>query len=234
MGFRFRKSMKVAPGVRVNFSKSGPSVSLGGKYGRTTINPGRGTVTNSARTGIPGLSYSETHKVGGSGHKSSAGGGSGGSVGTGCLKWFLILCFWPIVLPIWFYRSDIFSISKKARLGIIAAVFAGFILLGSILPEPVNDPDPTPAPTAVATVAPTPEPTEAPTPEPTEAPTPEPTQAPTAEPAAAVEEKQEMVWISDTGKRYHSNSSCSNMKNPRQVTLKEAEAMHLTPCKKCH
>ena len=31
MGFRFRKSVKLAPGVRMNFSKSGASWTLGGK-----------------------------------------------------------------------------------------------------------------------------------------------------------------------------------------------------------
>lgn len=44
----------------------------------------------------------------------------------------------------------------------------------------------------------------------------------------------DMVWISRTGKKYHRNSSCSNMKNPSQVTKSEAEAMGLTPCKKCY
>ncbi|WP_407933078.1 DUF4236 domain-containing protein, partial [Herbiconiux daphne] len=31
MGFRFRKSVKIMPGVRLNFSKSGMSTSIGGK-----------------------------------------------------------------------------------------------------------------------------------------------------------------------------------------------------------
>ena len=42
------------------------------------------------------------------------------------------------------------------------------------------------------------------------------------------------VWISNTGSKYHSRSSCSNMKNPSQVTLEDAQAMGYTPCKKCH
>ncbi len=45
---------------------------------------------------------------------------------------------------------------------------------------------------------------------------------------------EELVWISASGKKYHSNSSCSNMKNPWQVTVTEAERLGKTPCKKCY
>lgn len=44
----------------------------------------------------------------------------------------------------------------------------------------------------------------------------------------------DMVWIDNTGKKYHSKSSCSNMDAPYQVTKSEAEAMGRTPCKKCY
>lgn len=44
----------------------------------------------------------------------------------------------------------------------------------------------------------------------------------------------EMVWIPRTGKKYHCSSSCSNMKNPSQVTKSEAISMGYTPCKKCY
>lgn len=43
-----------------------------------------------------------------------------------------------------------------------------------------------------------------------------------------------MVWIPRTGKKYHRNSSCSNMKNPTQVTLEDAQARGYEPCKKCY
>ena len=43
-----------------------------------------------------------------------------------------------------------------------------------------------------------------------------------------------MVWIPETGSKYHSKSGCSGMKNPRQVTVSEAERMGYTPCKRCH
>jgi len=59
MGFRFRKSFKVAPGVRVNLGKKSASVSIGGKGARFTASTsGRRTST----VGIPGtgLSYSSS------------------------------------------------------------------------------------------------------------------------------------------------------------------------------
>lgn len=44
----------------------------------------------------------------------------------------------------------------------------------------------------------------------------------------------QMVWISGSGTKYHSRSSCSNMKNPWQVTVEEAQAQGRQPCKKCY
>ena len=42
------------------------------------------------------------------------------------------------------------------------------------------------------------------------------------------------VWIPQSGSKYHSNPSCSNMENPTQVTKEKAESMGFTPCKKCY
>ena len=59
MGWRFRKSVKIAPGVRVNFGKKSTSVSFGSKGFRTTYSSsGRKTTS----VGIPGtgISYSKT------------------------------------------------------------------------------------------------------------------------------------------------------------------------------
>ena len=57
MGFRFRKSVKIAPGVRMNFGKKGVGMSFGTKGARVSVNSsGRSRAT----VGIPGtgLSYS--------------------------------------------------------------------------------------------------------------------------------------------------------------------------------
>lgn len=66
MGVRFRKSVKICKGVRVNFSKSGASLSLGGRGHRVTMGK-RGT---RATFGIPGTGLSYSTKIGGSSHSS--------------------------------------------------------------------------------------------------------------------------------------------------------------------
>ena len=60
MGFRFRKSIKAAPGVRVNLNKKSASVSVGGKGARYTVSS---TGRRTSSVGIPGtgVSYVETH-----------------------------------------------------------------------------------------------------------------------------------------------------------------------------
>lgn len=65
MGMRFRKSVKICKGVKVNFSKSGASLSLGGR-GHSMNFGGRGVRST---VGIPGTGLSYSTKVGGS-HKS--------------------------------------------------------------------------------------------------------------------------------------------------------------------
>ncbi|PKH06691.1 DUF4236 domain-containing protein [Moritella sp. Urea-trap-13] len=64
MGFKFRKRIKIAPGININLSKSGVSTSIG-KPG-ATINIGKKGVK--ATVGIPGsgLSYSQNLSEGGS------------------------------------------------------------------------------------------------------------------------------------------------------------------------
>jgi hypothetical protein len=58
MPFRFRKSVTLAKGLRLNLGKRGPSLSVGGKGASINISE-RGTRTT---VGIPGsgISYSET------------------------------------------------------------------------------------------------------------------------------------------------------------------------------
>ena len=79
----------------------------------------------------------------------------------------------------------------------------------------------------VKLVEPKPTPTPVPTPTPTSVP--EPTPVPTEQ-----QPVEAMVWIPQNGKRYHTNPNCSNMKNPSQVTISQAQAWGYTPCQKCH
>lgn len=52
--------------------------------------------------------------------------------------------------------------------------------------------------------------------------------------AQTTQEQETYVYVSQTGSKYHSSSSCSNMNNPSHVPLSRAKQMGLTPCKKCY
>lgn len=81
MGFRFHKSIRIAPGLRLNLSKSGLSASLG-RPG-ATVNIGRRGVQGSA--GIPGTGLSYRSRI--------AGGRTGVSV-AGVVLVLVILAVW--------------------------------------------------------------------------------------------------------------------------------------------
>ena len=52
---------------------------------------------------------------------------------------------------------------------------------------------------------------------------------------AAGKKTEQMVWVpTHGGKKYHSKSTCSNMKDPEKVTLSKAKAEGFTACKKCY
>lgn len=78
MGLRFRKSVKIAPGVRLNLNKNSTSVSFGGKGAHYTVSSnGRRT----ASVGIPGtgISYSASTSSGKGGKARDTAKSSGGS-----------------------------------------------------------------------------------------------------------------------------------------------------------
>jgi hypothetical protein len=89
MGFRFRKSVRILPGVRLNLSKRGISTSLGGNG--ATMNIGsRGTRTT---LGVPGtgLSYSTMNSAPrpkNDGARSNRGGPVGSTGVNGCIALF--------------------------------------------------------------------------------------------------------------------------------------------------
>lgn len=57
MGFRFRRSLKILPGIRLNFGKRGVSTSVGVRGAHITMGP-TGTRTT---VGLPGTGVSYTH-----------------------------------------------------------------------------------------------------------------------------------------------------------------------------
>ncbi|HBO3798429.1 TPA: DUF4236 domain-containing protein [Pseudomonas aeruginosa] len=71
MAIRFRKSIKVAPGVRLNISKSGVSTSVGGKG--FTANVSKRGVKTTASIPRTGLSASTSYPVRKRGSRESAG-----------------------------------------------------------------------------------------------------------------------------------------------------------------
>ncbi len=61
MGLRFRKSIKIAPGVRLNIGKKSTGISIGGKYGGISMNSKTGM---RARVSAPGTGLSYSTKIG--------------------------------------------------------------------------------------------------------------------------------------------------------------------------
>lgn len=57
MGLRFRKSIKLAPGVKLNLGKKSAGISFGGKYGGVSFNSRSGS---RARVSVPGTGISYT------------------------------------------------------------------------------------------------------------------------------------------------------------------------------
>ena len=68
MALRFRKTITLAPGIRMNLSGSGASFSFGGRGASVTVGS-RGTFLNA---GIPGTGISTRQKLGGSSRSSSS------------------------------------------------------------------------------------------------------------------------------------------------------------------
>lgn len=52
--------------------------------------------------------------------------------------------------------------------------------------------------------------------------------------STTINSSTEMVWIPNTGEKYHSSSTCSNMKNPTQVSVATAVQRGFEPCSKCY
>jgi len=59
MGFRFCRRVRLIPGLRVNLSRSGPSLSIGHRGGRYTFGPRGRRVT----LGLPGTGLYWTERV---------------------------------------------------------------------------------------------------------------------------------------------------------------------------
>lgn len=107
MGMRFRKSVNLGGGVRLNFNKKSTGISFGTKGARYSINSnGRKT----ASIGIPGTGLYWTESKGG-GNSSSK---------NGKLSFWTIFCYLmlsPFILAYWLFKLY-YYIFKYAYIGI--------------------------------------------------------------------------------------------------------------------
>ena len=91
--------------------------------------------------------------------------------------------------------------------------------------EPEESSEPSSAPESSSSPAPAPAPSSEPS---------QPKVSSSKATAPDPEPQGQMVWIPKTGKKYHSNPNCSNMKDPSQVSIEPAKARGYTACKKCY
>lgn len=57
--------------------------------------------------------------------------------------------------------------------------------------------------------------------------------APAAAAGSAGSTSRNVVWVTASGRKYHSNPNCSSMRNPIEMDLMEAIGREYTPCGKC-
>ena len=145
MGLRFRKSIKIAPGVKINLNKKSTSVTFGGKGAHYTASS---TGKKTASVGIPGTGISYTKTTGQSSKQKKTSEGGSQPMPTAPQsnfqdpdhkKWYqktgwiiaLLILFFPVGLFLmWKYTNW-----KKPVKGIITALILIFALSGIVSPD---------------------------------------------------------------------------------------------------
>lgn len=89
MGFRFRKSTKILPGVRLNFSKGGVSASVGPRGASVSV----GKQGVHANVGIPGTGISYREKIGGGSRRGGDSEPFQAGLGTAAVLCILVIAF---------------------------------------------------------------------------------------------------------------------------------------------
>ncbi len=258
MGFRFRKSVKLAPGINLNFNKKSVGITTGVKGAKFTVNS-KGKTTTSVGLPGTGLSYQKISNINNSKTTDTLE-TEPPKKATGCLTvaiWLFLWPFYPFYYAFKTFRNPEAGKGKKVVAAILAALT--LLLYSSVEIKDENQtPSTTPSPTPIIVNSPAPEkdniidsdsvetnsalpeetpssttePTPTPTPEPIPTPTPEPTPTPIPQP---VQQQEVMVWIpTNGGTKYHSRSGCSKMVNPAQVTLSHAQSLGFTACGRCY
>lgn len=113
MGTRFRKSIKLAPGVKINVGKKSVGLSVGGKHAGMSFNSKTGT---RARVSAPGTGLSYSTKVGSK--KTTAKSQSSGSSESFLKK------YWRLIIGLFFALSTIYGLGDLE----VGAAILGFVI----------------------------------------------------------------------------------------------------------
>lgn len=130
MAWNYRKRVKIAPGVHLNFSKNGVSTSIGPKGAKVSF--GRNGTYMS--TSIPGTGLYSRQKIGGGIGSSSTSNSTNSSNNNGCLKTGL-----SIVLIIVGLCLIIGKTPTSIILGFLFMFLGGFVFLKYIFADNKND-----------------------------------------------------------------------------------------------
>ena len=156
MPLRFRRSIKIAPGVRLNIGKKSVGVSAGGKYGGVSWNSRTGS---RARVSAPGTGLSYVTTTGGTKQMESK---PKKPIYKKWWFWILLLC---LLGSCGGAGNNAASSASKSVPSPSPAVSAAAVIV-SPSAKPTTAPTSTSAPTATPTPTPTPTPTATPTPTP--------------------------------------------------------------------
>lgn len=169
------------------------------------------------------------------------------------LTWVLLVLCTPVGIAFLFIYFKDYSKSKKIKISAAFAVW--YIVVIACTPQSASNnsrdkqiaqnttteaytEETTPEEstteliTEETTVVETTQETTTPAPTTTETTTAAPVETTQAETAPPQTERQ--VWVSGSGKKYHSDPYCSNMSSPYQISLSDAQAQGYEPCKKCY
>lgn len=210
MGLRFRKSFKIAPGVKINLNKKSAGVTLGTKGAHYTINT---SGKRTASVGIPGTGLSYSTTSGGARKKS----GRAPSRKATINKWIGILIAIAAIVCVAGALKDNFA--KRAATAQTAAITQSAAATGTDAAATGTD-------AAAADNAATAKGTG-------NAAAPAAGTADSTANAADDASAQTKVWISGSGTKYHTRPDCSGMENATEITLSEALNMGKEACKRC-